>query len=69
MVVLVDALCAAAPYLMPEIERTVERDTMTLSREAVTITASAHGPDACVMGGAALVLDAILRDPLAARRR
>lgn len=56
MVVLGGALNLASPFLLPVIEQMVRQHALAQPREALTIAASAHGADACVMGGAALVL-------------
>lgn len=64
MVVLGGALSLAGPFLLPVIEKTVQEHALPQPRGALTITTSAHGADACVMGAVALVLDEILREPM-----
>lgn len=64
MVVLGGALSLAGPFLLPVIEETVRIHALPQPRAALTITTSAHGADACVMGAVALVLDEILREPM-----
>jgi len=64
MVVLGGALSLAGPFLLPVIEETVQKHALPQPRSALTITTSAHGADACVMGAVALVLDEILREPM-----
>ena len=63
MVVLGGELNYCSQILLPEVEKVVASNSMSLACEDVKITASAHGLDACVMGAAALVLDDILREP------
>lgn len=63
MVVLGGILSLAGSFLLPVIEETVQVHTLPQPRKALTITTSAHGVDACVMGAVALVLDEILREP------
>jgi len=41
----------------------VKANALSIPIEDLKIAASAHGPDACVMGAATLVLDNILREP------
>ena len=64
MVVLGGALSLASPFLLPVIEETVQQHALAQPQEIVTITASAHGKHACVMGAVALVLDNIFREPI-----
>jgi predicted NBD/HSP70 family sugar kinase len=64
MVVLGGALSAASPFLMPVIEEVVKKHALPQPYESLTVAASAHGTDACVMGGAALVLDDVLAEPM-----
>lgn len=63
MVVLGGVLSLASPFLLPAIEETVRKYALPQPLKALTITTSAHGVDACVMGAIALVLDEILREP------
>ena len=64
LVVLGGALNRASRFLLPVIEETVREHALAQPEEIVTVAASAHGADACVMGAAALVLDDILREPM-----
>ena len=63
MVVLGGALAYASQTLLPVIQKVVAANAMSIPSEDLKIAASAHGPDACVMGAATLVLDNILREP------
>jgi glucokinase-like ROK family protein len=53
----------ASDYLLPAIERTLEERSLAWLRRMVRVMASSYGPDACVMGGVALVLHDILSRP------
>ncbi len=64
MVVLGGALSSASPFIMPVIEEVVKKHALPQPYESLTVAASAHGTDACVMGGAALVLDDVLAEPM-----
>ena len=64
MVVLGGALSSASPFIMPVIEEVVQEHALPQPYESLEIAASAHGADACVMGGAALVLDDVLAEPM-----
>ena len=63
MVVLGGALAYASEILLPVIEKVVAANAMSIPCEDLKIAASAHGPNACVIGAATLVLDNILREP------
>ena len=63
MVVLGGALAYASEILLPEIHEVVASNVLSIHAEDLQIAASAHGPDACVMGAATLVLDDILHEP------
>jgi glucokinase-like ROK family protein len=63
MVVLGGALSVASAHLLPVIEKTIQEHALPQPHEIVTVSTSAHGADACVMGAIALVLDNILREP------
>jgi glucokinase-like ROK family protein len=65
MVVLGGALNIASPILLPIITQTTEEQVLPPLRDTFRIVASAHGVDACVMGAVALVMDDILREPMA----
>jgi len=53
----------ASDYLLPAIEKTLEGRSLAWPRQMVRVMASSYGPDACVMGGVALVLHDILSRP------
>jgi glucokinase-like ROK family protein len=53
----------ASDYLLPVVEKTIEERSLAWPRKMVRVMASSYGPDACVMGGVALVLHDILRRP------
>jgi hypothetical protein len=49
--------------LLPIVERVVAANALGIVSEGVKIIPSAHGPEACVIGAVALMLDDILREP------
>jgi glucokinase-like ROK family protein len=53
----------ASAYLLPAIEKTLEGRSLAWPRRMARVMASSYGPDACVMGGVALVLHDILSKP------
>jgi predicted NBD/HSP70 family sugar kinase len=53
----------ASDYLLPAVEKTIEERSLAWPRKMVRVMASSYGPDACVMGGVALVLHDILSRP------
>jgi glucokinase-like ROK family protein len=53
----------ASDYLLPAIEKTLDERPLAWLRRMVRVMASSYGPDACVMGGVALVLHDILSKP------
>jgi glucokinase-like ROK family protein len=63
MVILGGTLSAAGKYLLPAIKEAVEKTALPEIRQQVQILLSAFGPDASVMGAAALVIEAILSNP------
>ncbi len=63
LIILGGVISLASDYLLPAIERTIEERSLAWPRRMVRIMASSHGPDACVMGGVALVLHDILSRP------
>jgi len=63
MVVLGGELAYAGEILLPEIQRVVTANSMSIPAEDLIIAVSAYGPDGCVVGAASLVLDDILREP------
>lgn len=58
-------LSLADEFLMPIVRQVVLERAMKEPREAVQITVSTFKSDACVMGGAALILREILNNPTA----
>jgi len=66
LVILGGVVSLASDYLLPVIERAIEQRSLAWPRRMVGIMASSHGPDACVMGGVALVLHDILSRPILA---
>jgi glucokinase-like ROK family protein len=64
MVVLGGELACASETLLPVISQVVTENALGLSSEELRISASAYGPDACVIGSATLVLDNIIREPV-----
>jgi glucokinase-like ROK family protein len=67
-VVLGGALSMAGEYLLPPIKEAVKRTTLPEIHTQAEIVLSAFGPDASVMGAAALVVEAILSNPTQAQR-
>jgi glucokinase-like ROK family protein len=65
LVVLGGVLGLAGPYILPRAQAEVNARALATVREGVKITLSAFKLDACVMGGAALVLRSILNNPTA----
>ena len=53
----------ASSYLLPAIEKAIKERSLIWPRQMARVTASSHGPEACVMGGVALVLHDILNKP------
>ena len=53
----------ASDYLLPAVEKILEERSLAWPRRMAKVMASSHGPDACVMGGIALVLNDILSRP------
>lgn len=62
-IILGGVVSLASDYLLPAIERTIEKRSLVWARRMVRVTASSYGADACVMGGVALVLHDILSRP------
>lgn len=62
-IILGGVVSLASDYLLPAIERTMEKRSLIWARRMVRVTASSYGADACVMGGVALVLHDILSRP------
>jgi glucokinase-like ROK family protein len=65
LVVLGGVLGLAGPFILPRTQEEVYTRALATVREGVRITLSAFKLDACVMGGAALILRAILNNPTA----
>jgi glucokinase-like ROK family protein len=65
LVVLGGVLSLAGPYILPRAQEEVAKRALAAAHRDVTITLSAFRFDACVMGGAALVLREILNNPAA----
>jgi glucokinase-like ROK family protein len=63
LVIFGGVMSLASNYLLPAIERTLEGRSLAWPRQMVRVRASSYGPDACVMGGVALVLHDILSRP------
>jgi glucokinase-like ROK family protein len=53
----------ASSYLLPAIEKALKERSLIWPRRMAKVMASSHGPEACVMGGVALVLHDILKKP------
>jgi glucokinase-like ROK family protein len=64
MMILGGVLGHASEFLMPVVEQSIKDNALTLSREAVKLSVSKFGDEACVMGAATLILDDILREPV-----
>ena len=63
LVVLGGVLSLAGPYILPRAQQEVNTRALAVARKGVEITLSAFKFDACVMGGAALILHEILNNP------
>ena len=63
LVVLGGVLSLAGPYILPRAQQEVNARTLAAARDGACITVSAFKFDACVMGGAALILHEILNNP------
>ena len=63
LVVFGGILSLAGEFLMPVIEKEVERRALKWNREAMQLVLARHASDACVMGGVAAVYQAILAQP------
>jgi glucokinase-like ROK family protein len=63
LVVFGGILSLAGEFLMPVIEKEVERRALKWNREAMQLVLARHSSDACVMGGVAAVYQAILAQP------
>jgi glucokinase len=65
LVVLGGVLSLAGPYLLPRAQHEVEARALSAARAHVEIKLSAFKFDACVMGGASLIVREILANPTA----
>jgi glucokinase-like ROK family protein len=63
LVVFGGILSLAGEFLLPVIEKEVERRALKWNREAMQLVLARHSSDACVMGGVAAVYQAILAQP------
>jgi glucokinase-like ROK family protein len=63
LVVFGGLLSLAGEFLMPVIETELEQRALKWNREAMKLVLARHGSDACVMGGVAVVYQAILAQP------
>ncbi len=68
MVIIGGPLSVAGEYLLPAIKEAVERSVMPEVVQQVQILLSAFGPDASVVGAAALVVEALLSSPSSVKR-
>jgi len=67
MVVLGGALSLASPFLLPEVERVIQEKALPELRQGLRVEASANKDDACLIGGVAMVLTRLLREPTLVR--
>jgi glucokinase-like ROK family protein len=65
VVVLGGVLSLAGPYLLPRVQREVDARALSAARSNLEIKLSAFKFDACVMGGASLIVREVLNDPSA----
>jgi len=63
LVVLGGLLSLAGEFLVPVIENELDQRALKWNREAMKLVVAKHGSDACVMGGVAVVYQAILAQP------
>jgi glucokinase-like ROK family protein len=63
LVVLGGALSLGSELLLPVIKEIIRDHALAQPHGIVQVVSSAHGADACIMGGIALVLDNVLREP------
>jgi len=63
LVVLGGLLSQAGEFLKPVIEKELGQRALRWNREAMKLVLARHGSDACVMGGVAVVYQAILAQP------
>jgi glucokinase-like ROK family protein len=63
LVVFGGLLSLAGEFLMPVIEKELDQRALKWNREAMKLVLAKHGSDACVMGGVAVIYQAILAQP------
>jgi glucokinase-like ROK family protein len=63
LVVFGGILSLAWEFLLPAVTEEMQKRALRWNREATQVVLARHGFDACVMGGVALVLHEILREP------
>jgi predicted NBD/HSP70 family sugar kinase len=63
LVVFGGILSLAWEFLLPAVKEEMQQRALRWNREATQVVLAQHGFDACVMGGLALVLQDILREP------
>ena len=68
MVIIGGPLSIAGEYLLPAVREAAERTVMPEIFQQVQILLSAFGPDASVVGAAALVVEALLSNPSNVKR-
>ena len=68
LVVLGGILSLAGPYILPRAQQEVQARALAAARETLRIELSAFGFDACVMGGASLLIREVLSNPSAWHR-
>ncbi len=66
MIVIGGVLSQAADHILPAARKTAELESMDHVNKDLQVKSSAHGMDACTLGAATLVLDAIHREPMLA---
>ena len=64
MVVLGGVLSAVSPYILPRAQYELNQRALETAREGTEVKISAFQLDACVMGSVALILRAILDNPV-----
>lgn len=63
LVVFGGILSLASGYLIPVIEKEVQRRALRWNREAIKVVVASHGQEASVMGGVARIFQAVLVEP------
>ncbi len=64
MVVIGGEILEAGPYVMPLLKSTAMENALAQAARGAVVTESLHGPNACAVGAAALVLDEIYNRPI-----